>query len=458
MSIKTNVTRVFSANFLTMISGVLIGFIVPMVLTLDSYAYVKTYTLYVGYIGFLHLGFIDGMYMKYGGKDISEVDRSILKGEHNIFMLLQCIFTVFFVMIAMISKDIIIFLLAISIIPINTGTFHKLFYQSVGEFKRYAKISYIYTMIYLALNLIFVFFLKSDEFIIYCLASLMGHVALLCILEYKFLKEFKNIKASYIKFEMLKNIKVGFIVLIANLGIVIFNATDLWFAKFMLSTDDFAYYSFAISMLNVIGLLISSVSMTFYNYLAKGEDAKQIKKIKKYFLAIGAFMSLGYFFFAMIVTTFIKKYIPSLDIISISFAAFPYMLIINGLVINLYRARKNEKKYLKIMIIMVIISIIYNSIGIMICRNIESIAIATLLAFITWFIYSCYTLKCLNLNYKEIFYLSFITCSFLVASNKFNWLLGGIIYGAIFIILTVILFKDEIKTYIKQILIRSKIN
>ena len=444
MSIKTNVTRVFSANFFTMISGILIGFIIPMVLTLDSYAYVKTYTLYIGYIGFLHLGFIDGMYMKYGGKEINEIDKSIFKGEHNIFMLLQYIFTFIFIIFAIVSKDIIIFLLAISIIPINAGTFYKLFYQSVGEFKKYTKISYIYTLSYLSLNLIFVFVFKSEVFVIYCLASLIGHMVIVIILEYKFLKEFKNIKAKYVKIELISNIKVGFVVLIANLGIVIFNATDLWFVKFSLTRNDFAYYSFAISMLNVIGILISSVSMTFYNYLAKGEDIIQIKKMKKYFIMIGSFMSLGYFIFAMIVNIFIKKYIPSLNIISISFAAFPYMLVINGLFINLYRARKNEKKYLKVMIAMVVISIIYNSIAIITFRNVEGVALATLFAFITWFIYSCYDLGYLKLNKAEVIYLLIITSSFLITSNAFNWVVGGSIYLIIFSITTLVLFKNEI--------------
>ena len=68
MGIKASIARIFSANLLTMISGILIGFIVPAILTLDSYSYVKTYLLYVGYIWYLHLGFIDVMYIKYCGK------------------------------------------------------------------------------------------------------------------------------------------------------------------------------------------------------------------------------------------------------------------------------------------------------------------------------------------------------------------------------------------------------
>ncbi|MGL5417344.1 MAG: capsular biosynthesis protein [Clostridium sp.] len=448
MGIKSNIIRVFSANLLTMISGILIGFIVPAVLSLDSYAYVKTYTLYVSYIGFLHLGFIDGMYIKYGGKEEQEIDRNVFKAEHHIFIISQLIATTLFFIIGIVNKDFVIILLAISILPINTGAFHKLFYQSTGQFKKFAQTSYIYTIIYLSLNLIFAFILKTDNYILYCLTSLIGNMALFVILEYKFYRKFKNIKAKYDK-EIVKNVKVGFVVLIANLGIVIFNATDLWFVKLALNINDFAYYSFAVSMLNIINVMIMSVSITFYNYLAKGEDGEFINKLKKYFIIIGAFSSLAYFAFSMIVNLFIQKYIPSLAIIAISFAAFPYMILIKGLFVNLYRARKNEKKYLKVMISMVVIAIIYNTIAIIVFKRKESIAYATLISFITWGIYSGIDLKYSILKKKEIIYLISITSSFLILANKFNWFIGGIIYLGICIIFTYVNYKDEILGLLK---------
>lgn len=448
MSIKSNIMRVFSANFLTMISGILVGFIVPVVLSLDSYAYVKTYTLYAGYIGFLHLGFIDGMYIKYGGKTLDEINKSTLKAEHNIFIVSQIIMTIIFFIVGVINRNFIISLLAISILPINTGAFHKLFYQSTGQFKKFAKISYIYTIIYLLLNLTFAFLLKSDNYIFYCLTSLIGNIVVFFILEYKFLKTFRHIKATYEK-KIIDNIKIGFIILIANLGIVIFNAIDLWFVKLGLKVEDFAYYSFAVSMLNVINVMVMSVSITFYNYLAKKEDEVFINKLKIYFIIIGAFSSLCYFGFAMIVDLFIKKYIPSLALIAISFAAFPYMILIKGLFINLYRARKNEKKYLKVMILMVIMAIVYNFIAISFFKTKESIAYATLLAFITWSIYSGYDLKYSVLKKKEGIYLFIITSSFLILSNNVNWLVGGIIYLITCIISTFLFYKDEVLNLLK---------
>ena len=443
MSIKNNILRVFSANLLTLISGILIGFVIPAVLSLRGYAYVKTYILYVGYIGFLHLGFIDGMYIKYGGKSIDEIDKGILKAEHRVFNIIQLIATGIFMVISFIKNDFVILLLALSIIPINTSTFHKLFYQATGEFKKFTNISYIYTLIYLSANLSLALIFKSSNYKLYCLSSLIGHIVVLIILEFKFWRDFKSIKSIYDK-TIWNNIKVGFVILIANLGIVIFNATDLWFIKLLFNSNEFAYYSFAVSMLNVINIMIMSISVTFYNYLAREEKEELVKKLKIIFLIIGSFCSLSYFIFSMIVNIFLEKYISSLSIIAISFAGFPYIIAIKGLFINIYKARKDERKYLKVMLLMVVIAILYNLIAVILFKRVEAIAFATLIAFITWYLYSGYDFKYLNINLKELVYLVISTGSFLILSNYLDWFVGGLIYLILLIISSFIFYKYEI--------------
>ena len=146
----------------------------------------------------------------------------------------------------------------------------------------------------------------------------------------------------------------------------------------------------------------------------------------------------------MIINLFISKYIPSLDIISISFAAFPYIIVIKGLFVNLYRARKDEKKYLKVMIMMVVIAILYNLISIIMFKTIRSIAIATLFAFITWYIYSSYDFKYTRIEKKEIIYLISILFGFLIISNNMNWFIGGITYVLYYILITFSIYKEEI--------------
>lgn len=451
MSLKNNIVRIFSANFLNAISGILIGFIVPAVLSLDSYAYVKTYALYISYIGFLHFGFVDGMYIKYGGKDIEEVDKGMLKYEHNIFMLIQIIMTIIFIVISFVSKNFIILLMALSIIPINTISFHKLFFQSTGQFKNFANINYMYTSIYLITNLILVFLIKTDNYILYIMTTVVANIIVFISLEYKFIKGYKNIKIKRTP-DVKDNIKVGFYILIANLSVVLFYGIDRWFVKVFYNTNDFAHYSFAISMLNIVNIFISAISITFYNYLSKGEDKEKIKELKIYFLIIGGIASFAYFGLACIVNMFLKKYIPSLSIIAISFATYPYMIIINALYVNLYKARKDEKRYLNTVVGILGVSVIYNFLAVYFFKDVRWIAIATTLSFITWYIYSIKDFKYLKSNFKEISYLSILLITFLISSHIENYVIGAITYISIYLVLVLCLYKKYVLELFKVVL------
>lgn len=454
MNLKRNILRIFSANFLTMISGILLGFVVPAVLSVDSYAYFKTYTFYISYIGLLHLGFVDGMYIKYGGKELIDLDKSEFKLEHRVFIIFQIIITLLCLVIALVKKDIILILFSLSIIPINTFAFFSLFYQSIGEFKKYTNITYVYTIIYLLLNVILAVVFRNDNYILYCITSIFANGIVFLYLEFKYFKQFKGIKAKYDS-KVWNNIKVGFFILLGNLSVLMFYAIDRWFIKFFYTVSDFAYYSFAISMLNIINLLISSISIAFFNYLSKGENVEKIKKLKDYFLILGVFASFGYFVFAGIVNIILRKYIPALDIIAVSFASYPYMIVINALYVNLYKARKKEKVYFKVVIFMVIISAFYNTIAMIINKNPVSIAVATTLSFITWYLYSVKDFRYLKSTKKEILYLGINTVSFLALSNFFNWLIGGVVYFLIAIVTTIILFKKEILE-IYRIIVKSR--
>lgn len=453
MSLKNNIIRIFSANFLTMISGIIIGFIVPAILSIESYSYVKTYAFYISYIGFLHFGFVDGMYIKYGGKEVINIDKDEFKSEHRVFTIMQLIITLIFIIMGTLNSDIIVILMGLSIIPVNTVSFHKMFYQATGQFKEYARASYMYTSVYLLLNILLAVVLRNQKYIYYCIASLLSNAIVYIVLEIKFYKNTRGIKVKY-KTKVWNNVKVGFFILLGNLSVVLFYAIDRWFIKIFLGVNDFAYYSFAISMLNIVNVLVNSISITFYNYLSKGENKKKIKRMKKYFLILGGFSSLGYFVFAAIVSIFLKKYIPALSIISISFAAYPYMIVINALYVNLYKARKNEKKYLRIVIGMVVISAIYNTIAILVWKSSEAIAIATTLSFITWYIYSMKDFNYLKSNLKETIYLIVILISFLLFSNCFNWLIGGMGYLIVMLTITIIFYRKDIKDILNIVLKR----
>ena len=454
MSFKKSILSVFSVNFLSVISGIFVSFIIPIILPIEGYANLKTYTFYVSYILILSLGFADGINYKYAGINESSVNKSILKGEHTVYLISQIAFMAIFIYISLTKKSINMLLISLSIVPINMSWFYKFYYQAIGNFKEYSRVSYIYTIVFFLINVILVVKLKSNNYIHYCLATVISYGLVLLMYEIKFYNKLKNIK-TYYNICILDNVRIGIFILIGNLSTMLFYALDRWFIKFLLNFDDFAFYSFAVSMMNVISLLISSLSVTFYNYLSKNKNKETIKELKSYFIILGVISSVGFFVFAGIVSLILDKYSAALSIISILFVAYPYIIVINVLYVNLYKVRKKEKKYVQVVFTMIFISFIYNIIAIILFKNSKSIAVATSLAFITWYIYSAKDFKYLKINLKEILYLCIVGIGFLFISHNLNWLLGGLSYFLLIVITTLIIYKKEVMKLSKIIFKRS---
>ena len=445
MNIKKAVLKVFSVNAFQLVSSLVVGFFVPAILSIDGYADLKTYALYMSYAGLFHFGFLDGIYIKYGGKKYNEINKKALKSEHNFLILMECIVSICIFILSLITKKVTMFIFAISIIPYMLSSFFQMIFQATGEFKKYSRIMYIYTFVYMVTNVFLAFILKNTNYIYYCLTTYIANIAEVIFVEIKFLKENKRIKPEYDKKNIITNFKVGILVMVGNLAVIGFFGIDKWFVKLFLTTEDFAYYSFAVSMLNVINILIKAISITFYSYLFENNTEKNINKLKNYLMIIGGGASLAFFVLSFIVNTFISKYKPALNIVSITFSTFPYMILINSLYVNLYKVNKDEKKYFKVVVSMFILAIVYNIIAIIIFKNTISIAIATVLTLITWVIYSSNDLKKVNWSYGMYGYLFSLTIFFIAFSTNFSWLKGGICYLVAYILLTCIFEKDTLK-------------
>lgn len=78
-SLTGNIVKVLSANFWVAVDRIVGSFIFHKILSIEGYALYHTFTLYVSYIGILHLGFPSGMAIKYAGKNYETLDKNQYK-------------------------------------------------------------------------------------------------------------------------------------------------------------------------------------------------------------------------------------------------------------------------------------------------------------------------------------------------------------------------------------------
>ena len=310
MNLKKDLFRVFNSNVINLLVGIINGFLVPAFLSLDQYASLKTFTLYLSYAGILHFGFIDGIYIKYGGKEFKDINIKKFKGEHKFLVLFQLSVTVIATVLGVVLQDWILIAFSIAILPFNVQTLFKFLYQAIGEFGLYSRIVIITPTIMLIFNLLLIFVVKIDNFWPFVIVNIISYYIVYIFLEFLFLRKYRGIKSEIDMSEIFSHFKIGSFIMIGNFAAMLFYSADRWFVKFALTSNDFAFYSFAISLMAIVNTLINSVTMTFYPYLARGQENTKLIELKKYLLMIGMFSSGAYFAFEFIIGTFMEKYIP----------------------------------------------------------------------------------------------------------------------------------------------------
>ncbi|MCK4309656.1 MAG: hypothetical protein KAW42_06750 [Candidatus Atribacteria bacterium] len=454
--ITEDIIKILSSNLIRLIVGIVSGLLIPKFLGIENYAIYKTFGLYVGYVGILHFGFVDGLYIKYGGINRGDIPKVQLKSEMLFLLFSQLAITSLgFAIIIITGYDIkIIIPVCLAIIPTNMITLYKFLYQATGSFNEYARLNSIQPILNLLTIIIILFILKQNNPYLFINANLFILYFIFLILFYNSFSNLKNIKSAKIyTAKNINNITVGIFIMFGNLSLMLFYSMDRWFVKILLTNIDFAYYSFAVSMMGIVTMLTNSITIAFYPFLARiGENKNILTKSYKYLIILGTASSGIFFLFKFVVYKFLPNYILSLDVIAILFVGLPAISIINVIYVNLYKIKKLEKKYFFIVISMAIISFIFNSIAVLIYKSNWTIAIATTLTFYFWFFYSSNSFESIKINIKDIIYLGlFIIIFYLTTTFIDNWIIGLLTFLIIMATINYLLFKEVIKDMILRI-------
>ena len=97
--LQKGIIAVFLANAINVLFSLATNFLLPKFLSVESYAGIKEFQLYVSYVGLFHFGFVDGIYLKYGGKTLGKtVDKSFATdlSTMTVFQLIISCVTLFY--------------------------------------------------------------------------------------------------------------------------------------------------------------------------------------------------------------------------------------------------------------------------------------------------------------------------------------------------------------------------
>lgn len=450
-SLKKGMLSVLLANIISLFFSLLTNFILPRFLSVDSYSAIKTYQLYLIYIGVLHFGYEDGMYLKYGGKNINELDSKDVGTNLYTLRIFQFLVSAIMLLIALVLKDKIFLVFSFAILPVNLIAYFKLLFQAIGEFGKYGRIMNLSSIITFIINMFFVFVIDTDNYMFFLCAYVIWDILLWIGLEIfirKRLPDMVSYKQVSIQ-ELKKNIRMGLPLTLGNFSSVLLTSIDRWFVKFTMNTVAFAQYSFAVSTESFVNTAVTPIIVTLYNYFCKHDDEEDIKCMRNSVMIFAALVVSCAFGAKFIVEIFLKDYMGAMNVLFFLFASQIFYVVIKGIYVNMYKAQKRQSEYFKKLILVVLFGIVGNVVCYAIWKAKEAYALATLGSAIVWLFLCIKDFPQLKLNLKEWLFFGMVTVMFLVCGIYMNAILGFIIYMVSVVLLAYILVREEFIYLIK---------
>lgn len=451
---------IFSANLFNFLMGIVSGFLVPKFLGIDDYAYVKIFTFYIAYVGIAHLGIVDGIYIKYGSYEYDELPKKKIRGYNKVLFVLQVIESIVLSIIIFTlvknEKRIIIFIFTFfNMIIINMTTLWTYIHQITKRFKVFSINTILSKIIYL-IGLVILILCNVFGYVTYMVLQTVINIIILGIyLNYTRELIFgESISFKEACKDSISLVKIGFFVLIGNFMSIIILGIDRLFIDRLFSLKDFAMYSFAYTLISLFYILLNSVTTVMYPYLTRAKKESYTEVYEVIRISITILMSItlcGYFAIKVIVIKFLPQYTESFDILMYLVPTVIYSGQINILISNFYKVLNKTKDYTLNNIIALVLAFVTNLIAFIMFNDMKAIAIATLVSFILWVLYSdLYFKKILKVKILKVYIMeAFILGIFVICANYLGWFSGALTYLILLCGFIVIFNRRDIKNIIK---------
>lgn len=456
-NLSRGMVAVFAANMLNLALSLIRNFILPKYLSIPVYADLKTFQLYTSYAGLFAMGYVDGMYLKYGGKDIQKIDMDKFELNLSTFRVFQFSVMIILLIIGFCIRDYIFIMMAFTIAFLNLIDYFKCFFQAVGEFSAYSRIMNVSSTLIFFINIILLFVFKAETAAPYLCGYTAVYALVWFVLECISRKNTNHHvnMLSFSKAEFSSTIKSGFLLMFGLLLSNFMVSMDRWFVKFTLDTTAFAQYSFAASILGFLAYAVSPIAITLYNYFCKNEEMENIIIIRGGILIFSAVIVACAFPVKFILEVYLHKYYESNVVMIILFGSQIIYSLIKCYYINLYKSSKKQRYFFKKMLVVLAAGFVLNVCLFAVFRNSTAFAIGTLLSSVVWLILCMQDFPAYRITFKEMLFLIITVFTFIMAGLMCRAVVGCLVYLGIVLLASAILMQQQTRfglSYIRRII------
>lgn len=445
-----NISYSFSANLISLLISVFMVMFVPKLLSVNDYGLWQLFLFYYSYLGFLHFGWEDGIYLRYAGKKFDELNRKTFAGQFYCIILLQIVLatviSIFGIVFVENPDKRLALVCAIWLAPfVNFNNLCNFIMQITNRIKEYAKLLVTERMIFFLGVLLFLVILGLKQFRhmyaaqVFAAASMAVAGAYLC--RCLLIPRFDSFAS--IRQEAYENISVGIKLMLANIasmliiGIVRYGISIGW------DVATFGKVSLTLGVSNFLMVFINSVSVVFFPIVKRMDEGQRASAyaVIRNMLDIILFAALiGYYPLKCILAWWLPKYADSLIYMSVLFPVCVFESKVTLLINTYLKSMRREFLMLEINVVSVVFSLIVTIVTVGIWHNLDAAVFSIVLAYAFRCMMAEYHVtKILGLNLRVEMLEDLLMCSiFIVSGWMFDRFLCMTLYSVAYVVFVLV--------------------
>lgn len=464
-NILKNIINISISNIIKLLSGVLVGFLLPKIIGITDYGYYKTFTLYSTYVGLFAIGITDGIYLKYGGLDYSSIDKREFRFYSRFYFFIEILFTLLLVIFSVFLLNgeyrFIILCLSFYLLFNNITGYFQIISQITSRFKEFSSRNIIQSFLIAISIFVLLLLNKYCNYIvtykIYMIIyiNIIAFLSLWYIYTYRDIVFGKEIRISNKKSLIISIIKIGIPLLISNLCSSLILSIDRQFVSILFDTETYAIYAFAYNMLGLITTAFVAISTVIYPTMKK-TNKETLGKNYSFFVSVILIISflclICYFPLNWFVNWFLPKYSNSLPIFRVIMPGLAVSSVITIVMHNYYKTEGKEIMFFVKSIIILAISCVANFVAYFLFKSTISISIASIFVMYIWYVLmEEYFIRSYKVKWiKNLIYMLLMTFGFYLITCWELWWASMLVYSVYMIIVTIFFYYKDFCRFLKN--------
>lgn len=366
----SNIIKVFSVDLVAKFFSIISFLFLPKFLNIVDYSYIQLYFFYISFAGFLHLGLVDGMYLRLAGGAHFDLDRDLIASQFRVFILSEvCILLIVMLFVCVRSENEDFIYLYILVIFSSLAVVGKAYVlcclQLSGRIDMYIKCTRLDSFIYI-LGVFFGILFGIRSFLYYIFFDLIAKVVafIVSVFSLGFISLKFKVDIGRVCGEIIDNVKSGFPLMVAN----ILGLLSIGLLRFSIEKKygiiEFGKFSLVFQIINIVMMLATSIAMIFYTdtrSFGREQQLERFDAIEKLFQYISPFILCLVVPFYLLIKVWLPRYAESLPILLVT---FPICMLLSRqivLIVNFLKVWRFERSIFVINsgVVLIVICLIF---------------------------------------------------------------------------------------------------